>query len=265
MRTTCRFALVLLVAPSLAVAQGSVRERIRNAGTRTIAFEVTTRPEVCGDGVQSYSDGLSGPRTRVFDGMLLTYSPWDTHIAPCEKGPMRVTVRVVDGTASWLRIAAGPVPVLGDTVQDFGRVSTSDAGEFLRTLVLTSLTRTATQAIAPLVLLDSFPRWEVLAIAARDSTRLVGYRRRAADLLARAAAGTLATAQSDDDDASGTRREAVYALAQRREKSQDPVPQLLEIATKNSHRDARVAALYQLGQLGDARAVSLFTSMLSGK
>ena len=260
-----RLLLGVVLAPSLLVAQRSVSERVRAAGTRTIAFEVKTRPEVCGDGVQSYSDGLGGPRTRVFDGMVVTYSPWDTHVAPCEKGPMRVTVRVVDGVPSWLHTAAGPVPVLGDTVQDIGNVSTADAGEFLRGLVLTSLTRTATQALTPLVLLDSFPRWDVLAIAARDSSRLTGYRRRAADLLARAAAGTIATAQSDDDDASGTRREAVYALAQRREKSQDPVPQLLEIATKNTHRDARVAALYQLGQLGDPRAVALFASMLAGK
>lgn len=265
MRYNGRLVLALLMAPSLAMAQRSVSERVKNAGTRTIAFEVKTRPEVCGDGTQSYSDGLSGPRTRVFDGMLLTYSPWDTHIAPCEKGPMRVTVRVVEGVPSWLRTAAGPVPVLGDSVQDFGVVSTLDAGEFLRGLALNSLTRTATQALTPLVLLDSFPRWEVLAIAARDSTRLVGYRRRAGDLLARAAAGTIATGQADDDDASGTRREAVYALAQRRDRNQDPVPQLLEIATKNVHRDARVAAIYQLGQLGDARAVSLFAAMLNGK
>ncbi|MDB4916660.1 MAG: lyase domain protein repeat-containing protein [Gemmatimonadetes bacterium] len=260
-----RLLIALALTPALLRAQQSLGTRVRSAGTRTIAFEVRPRAETCGDGTQSYSDGLSGPRTRVFDGMLLTYAPWDTHIAPCEKGPMRVTVRVVEGVPSWLRTAVGPVPVLGDTVQDFGTVSTSEAGEFLRTLALTSLSRTATQALTPLVLLDSFPRWDVLAVAARDSTRQVGYRRRAADFLARAAAGTLGTAQSDDDDASGTRREAVYALARQREKSQDPVPQLLEIATKNAHRDARVAALYQLGQLGDPRAVALFTSMLLGR
>ena len=60
-------------------------------------------------------------------------------------------------------------------------------------------------------------------------------------------------------------REAVYALARQRERNEDPVPQLIEIARTNSHRDARVAALYSLGQTGDPRAVDLFTSMLGGR
>jgi hypothetical protein len=57
----------------------------------------------------------------------------------------------------------------------------------------------------------------------------------------------------------------VYAIARRHEKNDDPVPELLEIARTNAHRDARVAALYQLGQLTDVRAVDLFTTMLNGR
>src|ERR1051325_8832954 len=110
MRATMRFSVAILVVPTLLSAQGSVGERLRAAGTRTVAFSAHTRADVCGDGVSSYSDGLSGPRTRVYDGRLLTHEPWDTRIAPCEHGPMRVTVRMVEGVPSWLRIAVGPLP-----------------------------------------------------------------------------------------------------------------------------------------------------------
>jgi hypothetical protein len=264
MRPASRLVTALLVIPALAHAQRSLADRIHAAGTRTIAFSARSRPEVCGDGVNSFADGLSGPRTRVFDGMLLTYSAWDTRITPCDPGPVRVTVRVVDGTPSWIRVAAGPLPVLGDSVQEFGTVSTTEAGDFLRVLARGE-GRVANQALMPLVLLDSVPRWQILTAAARDTTRMLTYRRRAADLLARAAASTIAVDATSDEDASNIRREAVNALARREQKNQDPVPELLDIARTNSHRDARVAALYQLGQYADPRAVDLFASMLSAK
>lgn len=265
MRALSRLSIALLVAPALLPAQRSLAERLRSAGTRTVAFSARARVDVCGDGIASFSDGLSGPRTRVYDGMLLTHAPWDTRIAPCESGPMRVTVRMVEGVPSWLRVAVGPLPVLGDTVLDLGAVSTADAREFLQSLARSGEGRASESAMMPLVLLDSVPRWQILAAAGRDTSRLLRYRRRAGDLLARAAAGTLSPQGPDDDDASGVRREAVYAIARKREKSEDPVPQLIDIAEHNTHRAARVAALYQLGQLGDPRAIDLFSSLLRGK
>ncbi len=264
MHPTSRLALALIVVPSTLTAQTPLAERLRAAGTRTVAFAANARPDACGDGRTSYSDGLSGPRTRVYDGVLLTPAPWDTHIAPCEPGLMRVSVRMVEGVPSWLRLAVGPLPVLGDTVLDLGQVSTREAGEFLRATARGGEGRAAVDALMPLVVLDSFPRWDLLAVAARDSTRMQRYRRRASDLMARAASGTL-PGESVDDDAAGLRREAVYALARKQERSEDPVPQLLDIAKTNPHRDARVAALYSLGQTGDARAIELFASMLRGR
>ncbi|MEP6618361.1 MAG: hypothetical protein ABJE47_03560 [bacterium] len=263
MRSAFRFALAALVLPSLVSAQQDLRARLRAAGTRTVAFSARARPEVCGDGIRSYSDGLSGPRSRIYDGMLLTHEPWDTRIAPCEHGLVRVTVRVVEGTPSWLRTAAGPLPVLGDTVMDIGIVSAASAGEFLRALVRGGEGRVAVDAISPLVLIDSIPRWEILAAAAADSSRIQRYRRRASDLLARGAASTLGfEGAGDEDDAASLRREAVYAIARSKDKNIDPVPQLLDIARTNTHRDARVAAMYQLGQLDDSRALAFFATML---
>jgi hypothetical protein len=264
MHTVSRLALTLIVTPSLLMAQKPLAERLRDAGTRTVAFSAKARPEACGDGITSYSDGISGPRTRFYDGMLLSHAPWDTHLAPCEPGLMRVSVRMVEGIPSWIRLAVGPIPVLGDTVLDLGQVSTRDAGDFLKAVARGGEGRAAVDALMPLVVLDSFPRWDLLAVAARDSTRLQRYRRRASDLLARAASGTL-PGESIDDEAASIRREAVYALARKQEKSEDPVPQLLDIARNNSHRDVRVAALFSLGQTGDARAIDLFAAMLRGR
>jgi hypothetical protein len=264
MRPVSRLALALIFLPSLLPAQKPLAERLRGAGTRTVAFSAKTRPDACGDGSTSYSDGLSGPRTRYYDGLLLTHAPWDTHLAPCEPGLMRVSVRMVEGLPSWMRLAVGPLPVLGDTVLDLGQVSAREAGEFLKTVARGGEGRAAVDALMPLVVLDSFPRWDLLALAARDSTRMQRYRRRASDLMARAASGTL-PGESVDDDAASIRREAVYALARKQERSEDPVPQLLDIAKTNPHRDVRVAALYSLGQTGDARAIELFASMLRGR
>ncbi|MES2179331.1 MAG: HEAT repeat domain-containing protein [Gemmatimonadota bacterium] len=287
MRPATGFALALLIAPSIAQAQRPLAERLRAAGTRTVAFSARTRPEVCGDGKTSYSDGLGGPNTRFFEGinsfsnisyssdsysytsydgvMLLTTEPWDTRIAPCEKGPLRAIVRMVDGTASWIKIAVGPLPTLGDTVQDLGTVSAAEAGAYFQALARAGDGRTSSQAFMPLILLDSTPRWQVLESIAKDSTKLLKYRRRASDLLARAAANTLPPEANTDEATRAIRREAVNGLVRQRDKYEDSVPTLLDIAKSNPHRDARVAALYQLGQSSDPRAVELFSSMLRGK
>jgi hypothetical protein len=266
MRRTLLPALGLILLPFATRAQRPLAERIHSAGTKTISFEARSRPEVCGDGITSYNDGLSPQRTRVYDGYnLLTHEPWDTHIPPCEKGPVRVTVRVVEGTPSWLRVAAGPLAAVGDTVTDLGSVSIADARAFLEPLALAADGRSSLEAIMPLVLIDSVPRWDILQRVARDSTRLTRYRRRAADLLARGAANTIAQEPNVDDDTRTTRREAVYAIARQQPRNSDVIPDLLTIAKSNPHRDARVAALYQLGQMADARAVDLFTTMLRGQ
>ncbi len=259
--------LAALLVPALLPAQRTLAERLRAMGTKTVAFSAAARPEVCGDGVRSYNDGLSGPNSRYYDGyMLLTHEPWDTRIAPCEKGPVRVTVRMVEGMPSWLRVAAGPLPVLGDSVTDLGMVSTADAAAFLRGLAREGEGRASTSALLPLVLIDSTPRWDALVAAARDSTRPQSYRRRAADLLARAAANTIAAEpNAEEEEERSARREAVYALARKRDQGDDVVPVLLDIARKNTHRDARVAALYQLGQTYDRRAIDLFAGLLSGR
>ncbi len=104
--------------------------------------------------MSSFSDGLSGPRTRVYDGMLLTHGPWDNRIPPCERGPMRVTMRVVERTPSSLRTVVAPVATPADSVTDLGLVSTTDAGAYLTWLARHGDGRVSESAMLPLVLLD---------------------------------------------------------------------------------------------------------------
>lgn len=258
MRRVLAFALV----PIALGAQAPLADRIASIRNGTVAFSANTRANVCGDGKSSFSDGLSGPRTRFYDGMLLTHGPWDNRVPPCDHGPLRITIRMVEGTPSSLRTVVASSTAVPDSVRDLGLVSTADAGRYLAQLARRGDGRVAESAMLPLVMLDSTARWSILGEAATDTTRLLRYRRRASDILARAAAGTLGLGDLDEDDESIQRREAVNALARRDDKSDDPVPRLLEIARTNSHRDVRRAALYQLGQNSDARAVAYFLELL---
>lgn len=257
MRVHHLIVLAWLASAARAGAQ-SLAERIRTEGTRTVAFSARARPEVCGDGATYVSDGLGGRSTMYID--LSDGRGWQP--APCTHGSVRVSVRVVDGLPARLRVTAGSLPVLGDSVLDLGDVGTAQASAYLRELARTSDGRVAEQALYPLVLVDSVPRWEILAAAARDSTRLLRYRRRASDLLARGAVGTLGSAAYADDDAAGERRAAIGALANRRDRDEDLIPQLLDIARTNRHADVRAEAIRRLGQTADARAVGLMAGML---
>ncbi len=258
---------VVLVLPHAAQAQRPLAERIKAMGTKTVAFNARSRPETCGDGLTSYSDGLTSSQTRYFIGYdMISYGSWEGRTSgPCEKGPVRVTVRVVEGQLSWLHTYVGPLTTLGDTITDLGAVSTSDARTFLEPLVLASDGRASLESMMPFVMIDSLPRWSVFERVARDSSRMSKYRRRAADLMARGAAATVPAEPGVDEDIRSTRREAVYALARQQPTSDNIVTDLLTIATSNPHRDARVAALYQLGQGSDPRSVELFATMLRGK
>lgn len=236
----------------------SVAQRIRDAGTRTVAFSARARPEVCGDGATYVSDGLGGRSMMYVD--RADGRGWQP--APCTHGAVRVSVRVVDGMPARLRVTAGTLPALGDSVLDLGDVGTARAGEYLRELARSGDGRIAEQTLYPLVLIDSVPRWEILTVAARDSTRLLRYRRRASDLLARGAVSTLGSAAYADDDAAGERRTAVSALANRRDHDDELIPQLLDIARTNRHADARAEAIRRLGQTADPRAVELMAGLL---
>ena len=251
---------LLATAWSAATAQSSLATRLRGAGTRTVMLTTSARAEVCGDGRTYLRDGLSAGSSTEAYGQYMQTEGWTP--PPCVHGPLRVTLRMVDGIPSRLQTSAGPPAPVPDTVLDLGSVAAVEAAAYLRDLARSGEGRVSEQALFPLLLVDSAPRWEVLAAAARDSTRMSGYRRRASGLLARGAASTLGAAAWTDDAAADERRTAVRALATRRSRDPDPIPDLLAIARANPHADARAAAIRQLGQTADPRAIDLFATML---
>jgi hypothetical protein len=254
-------ALPLLFATwGAASAQSSLATRVRTAGTRTIVLTTRARPEVCGDGLTYLRDGLTSGSSVEIYGRYRQSEGWTP--PPCVHGPLRVTLRAVDGVPSRVEASAGPPTPLPDTVLDLGSVAAADASEYLRDLARSGRGRVSEQALFPLLLVDSAPRWDMLVAAARDSTRMQRYRQRASSLLARGAASTLGAAAWADDPAADQRRAAVSALATRRSRDPDPVPDLIEIARTNPHADARAAAIRQLGETADRRAIDLFASML---
>jgi hypothetical protein len=263
-RATMRHAVaalpLLATAWSAATAQSSLATRLRAAGTRTVTITTSARAEVCGDGRTYLRDGLSSGSSMETYGQYIQIEGWTP--PPCVHGPLRVTLRMVDGVPSRLQASAGPPAPLPDTVLDLGSVAAAEAGAYLGDLARSGEGRVSEQALVPLLLVDSVPRWEVLTAAARDSTRMRRYRQRASGLLARGAASTLGAAAWTDDPAAEQRRAAVNALAARRWRDPDPVPDLLAIARTNPHADARAAAIRQLGQTADPRAIDLFASML---
>ena len=136
---------------------------------------------------------------------------------------MRITMRVVEHTPSSVRTVVAPVAAPADSVTDPGLVSTADAGAYLTWLARHGDGRVSESAMLPLVRLDSIARRTILADAARDTTRLLRYRRRASDPLARATAGTVGLGDLDEDDEGIPRREVVSALARRENKEDDVV------------------------------------------
>src|SRR5258705_9400350 len=110
-------ALLGVLWISVAGAQGPLAQRLHDAGTRTVAFSTRSRPEVCGDGSTSMSDGLGSGRSYTY----IEYSGTrDWNPPPCLPGPMRVTVRMVEGQPSTVRVTAGAPPAPGGSVLDLG-------------------------------------------------------------------------------------------------------------------------------------------------
>ena len=112
-------AALLAAAWSGAGAQ-SLAARVRAAGTRTVALTTRARTEVCGDGINYLRDGLGGSTVEI-NGHYLSSEGWTP--PPCVHGPLRVTLRTVEGVPSGLRASAGPAPALPDTVLDLGSVA----------------------------------------------------------------------------------------------------------------------------------------------
>lgn len=253
---------VMAFAPS-ARAQ-ALTERISAVRSGTVEFHFAARPGVCGDGSERISVGRS---------MQLGRYDSEGGSSACERGPVRVRLRVEDGTVRDIRTAVGSVHSRSSEspVTDLGAVPASAAATYFLGLARTANGEVSNRAITPAILADSVYPWRELLAVARDSaTRSHGTRSSAELWLSRFAAAKLDGRENDltapdDDPVSGdseARTSAVFALSQLR--NHEGIPPLLEVARTNRDPRVRRQALFWLGQSGDARGLQLFEEILHG-
>ena len=265
---TRAYRMLALVIGAIALAPPapaqSLTERVGAVRNGTVEFHFAARPGVCGDGSERISVGRSMQLGR-YDG--------EGSSSICEPGPVRVRLRVEDGTVRDIRTAVGSARSRSSELPatDLGAVPASTAPTYFLGLARTANGEVSNRAITPAILADSVYPWRELLAVARDSaTRSHGTRSSAELWLSRFAAAKLdgrendLTAPDDDpvSDESEARTSAVFALSQLR--NHEGILPLLEVARTN--RDPRVKrqALFWLGQSGDRRGLQLFEEILRG-
>ena len=240
-------AALLALLPSVAGAQ-SLAQRVQAAGDGTVLLSFAARPDVCGTG--------SGITVRS-DGD----DDWE---ADCERGPVRVSLRLAGG-----RVVEADTRVDGrwragrPDVTDLGPVPAREAASLLLALVPRA-GRDGDELITAATLADSVVVWPDLLRLARDRSLAVDTRRQAVFWLGQAA-GEAATRGLDSIAADGrgdleVREHAVFALSQR--PGDEGVPALVRIARSGPHPELRRKALFWLGQSDDPRALALFEELL---
>jgi len=252
-------AVGLLGLAHVARAQG-IADRVAAVRNGTVELRFAARRGVCGDGSERISVGRSMQLGRM-DG--------DGYSSVCEPGPVRVRLRVEDGTVRDLRTSVGPSRSSGTPASDLGAVPAAAAASYFLGLARTANDHVSNAAVTAAVLADSAYPWRDLLAVARDSaTRSHGTRSNAELWLSRFASEKLSghendlTAPDDDvvSDESQARSSAVFALSQLR--NHEGIPPLLQVARTNRDAHVRRAALFWLGQSGDGRALDLFEEIL---
>jgi hypothetical protein len=225
----------------------SLESRILSSGTGTVAFDLPARPGVCGDGrswIRIGGDTWVGSFNDA------------TRLSPCESGPVRVRVQVVDREVMRLDTRVGPV--VSDDATALGRASAAEALTFLGGLARRADGRLARDAVFALGVADSMDSRPVLRAVASDGSRARDVRRSALSWFARLSAGATAEQEgidlatqlaSSEDEHQQLRSAAVAQLA----RWTGGVPRLVELS--GSERDPWLArqATEQLGKSGDPR------------
>ncbi len=238
-------AALVLLPPALAAQ--SLAQRVAAAGDGTVRLSFAARPGVCG----------SGSSININDGD----DEWESD---CERGPVRVSLRVQAG-----RVAGAETRVGGrwrarlSGVTDLGLVPAGEAADLMLALARRSGADGGDLILAA-TLADSAVVWPELLRIARDASAPMDTRRGAVFWLGQAAgeAATrgLASIAVDDRGDLEVREHAVFALSQ--QPADEGVPALISIARTNPHPELRRKALFWLGQSDDPRALALFEELL---
>src|SRR5690349_22838294 len=261
----------LSISAAIAITVGQpvhgqdIAQRVSAVRNGAVELHFASRPGVCGNGDEGISVGRSMHMGR--------YDADDA--AFCAPGPVRVRLRVEDGTVRDIRTSVGrPSPRPSDErTTDLGAVSAASAAAYFLELAKSAGSHVSNVAITPAILADSaYPWHELLAVARDRETRSSGTRSSAALWLSRFAGAKLSgrtndlSAPDDDEpvsDDSQARTSAVFALSQLR--NHEGVPPLLQVAQTNPDARVRRQALFWLGQSGDPRALDLFERILASR
>ncbi|MEP6492930.1 MAG: HEAT repeat domain-containing protein [bacterium] len=243
---------------------------LATAGAQTVGQRVTasdgvvqviypSRPGACGDGSSYIGNVLGRDRMRTGDAVMSGQVGWTNR--PCVRGPARVVATVLDGEITRLHAYVGPAPT-SDAATRTLTIGAAEASVWLGELVMRGSQRTATQAMLPLLLADASEPWPLLIKVARETNRAREVRQSALMWLSNGIAEHLGISDASDADTDDDqmRAQAVYALTQR--PKSESVPALIDLARTATHPAARKAAIYWLGQSGDARAVDVYAELL---
>jgi hypothetical protein len=247
-RLTACFTL-LLVLPAKLAGQDLVH-RVAGLDEANLRVSFAARPGVCGNGGQGIT--ISNDHGS---------EDW---IGDCERGPVRVSLRVRSGRVIEASTHVGGhwrAPTAGTT--DLGTLPAKEAASALLALA-EHAEDDAGDLITAATLADSATVWPTLIKLARDTTLATETRRQAVFWLGQAA-GAAATRGLDSIalDTTGNlevRKHAIFALSQR--PADEGVPVLISIARTNPHAELRKTALFWLGQSEDPRAIALFEEIL---
>ena len=241
----------LLVAPS--VSAQSLADRASAVRDGAVVFSYASRPEVCGDGDRMTGIGTS---YRSFH---------DGGWRACVHGPVQVRITLDGGEArrveSWI---GTPRQREG---RDLGTVPAAEAARYLLELAARGSGSAGARAVSAAVFADSAVVWPTLLRLARDSTSgRTQVRREATFWLSRfaiaAIGGHPSSLVDDDEESDEVKLQAVFALSQL--PNREGIEPLLGVARSRAEVGIRQRALFWLGQSGDARAVTLFESLLRG-
>ncbi len=250
MRSILPLLAALVLSPATLTGQ-SLAQRVRSAGDGTIRLSFAAREGVCG-----HASGIS-----IIDGDDAD----DDWISDCERGPVRVSLRIQSG-----QVAEADTRVAGrwrsgrPGVQDLGLVPAREAADLLLGLARGAGEEAGDELLTAATLADSAVVWPELLRMAREDRLPIETRRKAVFWLGQAA-GEAATRGLDSIavDRGGdleVREHAVFALSQR--PADEGVPALIRIARSNPHPELRRKALFWLGQSEDPRALTLFEEIL---
>jgi hypothetical protein len=245
------WSVVLAALFPAPVGAQSLAERVRAAPDGTVRLSFAAREGVCGSGPNSITVA-EGDRS----------DEWESD---CERGPVRVSLRVQGGRVRGAETYVGGRWRAGrGQATELGLVPAQEAADLLLTLAPDVSDDAGSELVMAATLADSVVVWPRLLRMARDSNIGEDTRRQAVFWLGQAA-GAEATRGLDSlvSDSHGdieVRKHAVFALSQR--PADAGVPALIRIARTNRHPELRKQALFWLGQSEDPRALSLFEEIL---